>query len=78
MNFNQIAQTIKEKRQLTSWSQQTLAKYAGINVNTLQKMEAGFEQEVGFRKVEMVLDILELELSLRPKGRPLTLDELNG
>jgi transcriptional regulator with XRE-family HTH domain len=78
MNLKEISKIIKEKRKLKKWSQQTLSSYANINVNTIQKMEAGFMDEVGITKVEAVLDILNLELSLREKGRPMTLDELNG
>lgn len=78
MDLKEISKIIKEKRKSNTWSQQTLATHTNINVNTIQKMEAGFVEEVGITKVQAVLDILNLELSLREKGRPMTLDELNG
>jgi hypothetical protein len=48
-----------------------LEKYSGITKRTISKVENGFIEEVG-----ILLDLLEMELSIRPKGRPKTLEEL--
>ena len=40
------------------------------------KIENGFIDEVGIKKVETILDLLGVEFALRPKGRPKTLEEL--
>ena len=39
-------------------------------------MFTGIIEEVGIKKVAILLDLLGMELSLRPKGRPKTLEEL--
>lgn len=77
MELSDIASIVKENRKLKKYTQANLAEYASTSINTIKKIEAGFLDEVGIKKVEAVLDILELELSIRPKGRPLTLDELH-
>jgi transcriptional regulator with XRE-family HTH domain len=76
MSLHIISHTIKTTRKAKKWTQVDIAEYSGVAINTIKKIEAGFIDEVGIKKVELILDLLELELSLRPKGRPLTLDEL--
>jgi len=77
MKLDQIALLIKKNRKAKNWTQTELAEYSAIGVNTIKKIESGFVDEVGIKKVESVLDLLDLEFSLRSKGRPLTLEELN-
>ena len=77
MELLDIAIAIKDKRKLKNYTQSKMAEYTGASINTIKKIEAGFLDEVGIKKVESVLELLELELCIRPKGRPLTLDELN-
>ena len=62
----------KEKK----WSQDNMEQYSGITKRTISKIENGFIDEVGIKKVDMILDLLNYELSLRQKGRPKTLEEL--
>ncbi len=77
MELLDIATAIKENRKLKNYTQAEIAEYTGTSINTIKKVEAGFIDEVGIKKVESVLELLELELCIRPKGRPLTLEELN-
>ncbi len=77
MQLNELATAIKTKRKQMRYTQANLASYSAISISSIKKIEAGFLDEVGIKKVESVLDILELEFCIRPKGRPLTLDELN-
>jgi len=77
MGLLNIATAIKDNRKLKNYTQAEMAEYTRISINTIKKIEAGFTDEVGIKKVESVLELLELELCIRPKGRPLTLDELN-
>ena len=77
MELFDITAIIKKSRKSKNYTQANLAKYTGMSTNTIKKIEAGFIDEVGIKKVESVLELLELELCVRPKGRPLTLDELN-
>ena len=76
MNLFELGQEIKKMRQEKKWSQDTLEKYSGITKRTISKIENGFVDEVGIKKVNTILDLLDMELSLRPKGRPRTLEEL--
>ncbi|OIP54720.1 MAG: hypothetical protein AUK54_05675 [Helicobacteraceae bacterium CG2_30_36_10] len=77
MELTEIATIVTKSRKTNKYTQSKLAEYSGTSINTIKKIESGFLDEVGIKKVESVLDILALELSIRPKGRPLTLDELN-
>lgn len=76
MNLLELGQEIKNMRQHKKWSQDTLEEYSGITKRTISKIENGFVDEVGIKKVTSILDLLDMELSLRPKGRPRTLEEL--
>lgn len=76
MTLFELANEIKTLRKEKNWTQDDLEKYSGITKRTISKIENGFIDEVGIKKVEMILDLLEVEFSLRPKGRPRTLEEL--
>ena len=76
MILSELGYEIKKLRQQKKWSQDTLEKYSGITKRTISKIENGFIDEVGIKKVGTILDLLDMELSLRPKGRPRTLEEL--
>ncbi len=78
MNLYELGQEIKKMRQEKKWSQDTLEKYSGITKRTISKIENGFIDEVGIKKVSTILDLLDMEFSLRPKGRPKTLEELQN
>lgn len=76
MNLNKLGKEIQTLRKNKKWSQNNLEEYSGITKRTISKIENGFIDEVGIKKVETILDLLDMELSLRPKGRPRTLEEL--
>ena len=76
LNLQKLGQELKKRRHEKKWSQDTLEKYSGITKRTISKIENGFLEEVGIKKVATLLDLLEVEFSLRPKGRPRTLEEL--
>ena len=76
MNLLEFGQQIKKLRQEKKWSQDMIEQYSGITKRTISKIENGFIDEVGIKKVVIILDLLGQELSLRPKGRPRTLEEL--
>ena len=76
MDLQNLGQELKKLRHEKKWSQNTLEKYSGITKRTISKVENGFIEEVGIKKVAILLDLLGMELSLRPKGRPKTLEEL--
>jgi len=76
LDLQNLGQELKKLRHEKEWSQDTLEKYSGISKRTISKVENGFIEEVGIKKVAILLDLLGMELSLRPKGRPKTLEEL--
>ena len=67
---------IKRARKEKKWSQDNLEQYSGITKRTISKIENGFIDEVGIKKVEFILDLLGYEFALRLKGYPKTLEEL--
>ena len=77
MLLDEIGFVVKRNRKAKKQTQADLAEYATVSINTIKKIESGFLDEVGIKKVETVLEVLDLEFSLRSKGRPLTLEELN-
>ena len=78
MKLDKLGKEIKLLRKEKIWSQDDLEKYSGITKRTISKIENGFIDEVGIKKVEIILDLLGVEFSLRPKGRPKTLEELQN
>lgn len=76
MTLLELGVQIKTLRREKKWSQDDMEKYSGITKRTISKIENGFIDEVGIKKVEMILDLLGVEFSLRQKGRPKTLEEL--
>ena len=78
MTLEELGKQIKILRKEKAWSQNDLEQYSGITKRTISKIENGFIDEVGIKKVEMILDLLDMEFSLRPKGRPKTLEELQN
>lgn len=78
MNLQELGTQIKTLRKEKKWSQNDMEQYSGITKRTISKIENGFIDEVGIKKVETILDLLGMEFSLRPKGRPKTLEELQN
>lgn len=76
MTLQELGFQIKTLRKENKWSQDDMEKYSGITKRTISKIENGFIDEVGIKKVETLLDLLSVEFTLRPKGRPKTLEEL--
>jgi len=76
MTLEKFGSEIKLLRKLKKWSQNDLENYSGITKRTISKIENGFIDEVGIKKVESILDLLGYEFSLRQKGRPKTLEEI--
>jgi len=78
MTLTQLGIEIKTLRKEKKWSQDDMEQYSGITKRTISKIENGFIDEVGIKKVETLLDLLDMEFALRPKGRPKTLEELQN
>jgi len=78
MQLQELGQEIKLLRKAKKWSQDDLEQYSGITKRTISKIENGFIDEVGIKKVELILELLGYEFALREKGRPRTLEELQN
>ena len=76
MTLQELGTEIKLLRKSKKYSQDDLENYSGITKRTISKIENGFIDEVGIKKVETIIDLLGYEFSLRQKGRPKTLQEL--
>lgn len=76
MNLEELSNKIKELRKEKNLTQEQLEEYSNITKKTISKMENGFCDEVGIKKVETILDLLGYEFSIRLKNRPRTLEEL--
>jgi transcriptional regulator with XRE-family HTH domain len=72
----EIGKQIRLARKQRRLSQADLAQALGMSRTTIGQIENGCVQEVGVRKLIRMLDYLELELRVRPAGRPPTLEEL--
>ncbi len=78
MLLEELGKQIKVLRKEKKYSQDDLEKYSNITKRTISKIENGFIEEVGIKKVSIILDSLDMELSLRAKGRPKTLEEIRN
>lgn len=67
---------IRQARKDKKLTQAQLAAMAGIARKTLSQIETGIVADIGIRKVERILEILGLELTVRSAGAPPTLEEL--
>jgi transcriptional regulator with XRE-family HTH domain len=71
-----IGREIRQARKNRKVSQSDLAKSLGMSRTTIGQIENGTVGEIGVRKLIRVLEFLGLELSVRPAGRPPTMEEL--
>lgn len=76
MKLEDLGSKLKELRKEKNLTQEQLEEYSNITKKTISKMENGFNDEVGIKKVETILDLLGYEFSIRLKNRPRTLEEL--
>ena len=76
MKLDEFGMKIKNLRKEIGYSQSDLEDFSGITKRTISKIENGFIDEVGIKKVDVILDLLGYELCLRAKDRPKTLEEL--
>lgn len=70
-----LGQTIRSTRKAKGWTQQQLADLCNLDRTTIGALERNAYNELGIRKVELVLNVLGKTLTTRDFGLP-TLDEL--
>jgi transcriptional regulator with XRE-family HTH domain len=72
----EIGNQIRLARKVRKLTQADLASALGMSRTTIGQIENGTVQDIGIRKVIRLLEFLELELRVRPSGKPPTLEEL--
>ena len=77
-NLTDLGLALREQRKRRGLTQAELARQAGLSRATLSLLENGSVPELGIRKVIRVLELLGLELAVRPAGAPPTLEELEA
>jgi len=78
VTLQELGNQIKILRKTKKFSQDDIEQFSNITKRTISKIENGFIDEVGIKKVNTIIDLLDMELCLRPKGRPKTLEELQN
>lgn len=76
MTLPEIGRRIKEARQQAALTQAQLAQSSGLSRLTIVHLENGALSDLGVRKLERVLAVLELEIALRHASPLPTLDDL--
>lgn len=72
----EIGEHIRAERKRRKMTQAELASLLRMSRTTVSQIENGTVQDIGVRKLIRLLEILGLELRVRPAGLPPTLDEL--
>ena len=72
----EIGKQIRTARKGRKLTQAGLASALGMSRTTIGQIEKGTVQDIGIRKMIRILEYLGLELSVRPLGKPPTLEEL--
>jgi transcriptional regulator with XRE-family HTH domain len=76
MDLADLGRTVAAARKAQRLSQTELGRTAGLSRQTISELERGVVSDLGVRKLARVLELLELELLVRPVGHPATLDGL--
>ncbi len=71
-----IGKNIRRERKRRKLTQASLAELLGMSRTTIGQIENGSVQDIGVRKIIRILEVLGLELRVRPAGLPPTLEEL--
>lgn len=76
MNLKELGAEIAVRRNAHRLSQTQLGQLAGLSRQTISALERGVISDLGVQKLMNLLEVLDLELVLRPHGHPVTLDDL--
>jgi len=72
-----VSQQIKVLRKKKGWTQQVLAQLSGLDRTTIGALERNDYTDIGIRKVQCVLQVLNKSIAIVDVGLP-TLDELKA
>ena len=76
MTLRDIGRAVKDARRRASLTQNQLAVASGLSRLTIIQLENGTLSDLGVRKLERVLSVLDFELALRDASPLPTLDDL--
>jgi len=76
-NLNKIGEQVKIARKSKGWSQKKLAELSGLDRTTIGALERNNYSDIGIRKVQRVLELLDKSLMVGDVGLP-TLDQLQA
>jgi len=76
-NLDDIGDQIRTLRKQKAWSQQKLAMLTGLDRTTIGALERNDYSDIGIRKVQRVLALLDKRLTTIDVGLP-TLDQLRN
>lgn len=75
MDFIEIGQSIQAARKAAGISQSTLADQLGMSQATISKIESGIATEIGLRALMSVMDVVGVEIVVRPRRMGYTLED---
>ncbi|MBX5460983.1 MAG: helix-turn-helix transcriptional regulator [Steroidobacteraceae bacterium] len=78
MQLAEVGALLKQARKRAKLSQAQLAAPLGMSRTTVSAIESGRCIEIGFTKLSALLDMVGLELTVVPRRRRPTLDELRA
>jgi len=76
MELEELGRQIASVRRERRISQDELAHACGLSRQTISGLERGELTDLGLRKLERLLEALDLDLAIRPRHHPVTLDDL--
>lgn len=66
--FTQLASDVRQYRKENGWSQQKLADFTGLERTTISALERNSFNEIGIRKVQRILQVLNHSLDIKSVG----------
>lgn len=73
--FTHLASQVRQYRKANAWTQQQLADMTGLDRTTISALECNNFNEIGIRKVQRILQVLNHSLDIRSALLP-TLDDM--
>jgi transcriptional regulator with XRE-family HTH domain len=76
LDLGELGQTVRQARKEKGLTQRELAIRAGIHPITVSNLERGRVSDIGFRKLDLILEQLGFQFVIRPITAGRTLDDL--
>jgi transcriptional regulator with XRE-family HTH domain len=76
ITLTELGAEVARARKVKRLSQAELGRAAGLARQTISALERGAIPDLGVRKLVRLLEVLDLDLLVRPAGHPVTLDDL--